>query len=58
VTPEDEKSAPRTSAKGKKRADEKYARQAEALRANLHRRKQQQRGTSDNEQEGGETDAE
>jgi hypothetical protein len=58
VTPEDDKPAPRTSAEGKKRAAEKYDRQAASLRANLRRRKQQQRGQDDIEQGDGEADTE
>lgn len=41
--------APRLSAKGKKKADEKFARQAAALRANLKRRHQQRRGQEGND---------
>ena len=45
MTPEDKKPrGPGTSAKGKKKAEEKFARQAAALRANLKRRRQQRRG--------------
>jgi len=58
VTPEDEKPGPNTSAKGKQRAEEKYDRQAASLRANLHRRKQQQRGSAGDEQNEGEADGE
>ena len=49
---------PRTSAKGKQRADEKFARQAAALRANLRRRNQQKRGQDSDEPAGGEPDSE
>ena len=35
---------PGTTTKGKQKADEKFARQAAALRANLRRRSQQRRG--------------
>ncbi len=56
--PEDEKPAPRTSAQGKKKAAEKYDRQAAALRANLRRRKQQQRGLDDTDRGDGDADAE
>jgi hypothetical protein len=58
VTPEDEKPAPRTSAKGQKRAEEKYDRQAASLRANLRRRNQQRRGQDDNDRGDGEADSE
>ncbi|MCZ6454370.1 MAG: hypothetical protein O7A62_10025 [Alphaproteobacteria bacterium] len=59
MTPEDEKSpAPRPSARGKKRAEEKFERQAASLRANLHRRRQQRRGQDGDEQDGGEPDPE
>jgi len=64
VTPEDEKPedrtppGPRASARGNKRAEEKFERQAAALRANLRRRNQQRRGQEDNEQADGEPDCE
>ena len=58
MTPEDEKPAPRTSAKGDKRAVEKYDRQAASLRANLRRRKQQQRGQEDNDRGDGDAGSE
>jgi hypothetical protein len=63
VTPEDEKPAPRTSAprrlvRGRKRAEEKYERQAAALRANLRRRNRQRRGAAGNERDDGEADTE
>ena len=59
MTPEDEKPvAPSRSAEGKKRAAEKYDRQAASLRANLRRRKQQRRGTAGNKQDDGEADTE
>jgi len=58
VTPEDEKPAPRASAKGKKRAEEKFERQAASLRANLRRRNQQRRGQDDIDQGDGEADSE
>lgn len=58
MIPEDDNPAPRTSAEGKKRAAEKYDRQAASLRANLRRRKQQQRGQQDNDQGESEADTE
>jgi hypothetical protein len=58
VTPEDGKPVPRTSAKAKKRAEEKYERQAVLLRANLRRRNQQRRGQDDNDQGDGEAGSE
>lgn len=58
MTPENEKPAPRTSAKGKKNAAEKYARQAASLRANLRRRNRQRRGQDDTEQGDGDADSE
>jgi hypothetical protein len=59
VTPEDKKPrGPGTSAKGKKKAEEKFARQAAALRSNLKRRHQQRRGQDGGEQIDGETERE
>ncbi len=64
MTPEDETTAddapsgPRRSAKGKKKAEEKFARQAAALRANLKRRHQQRRGQVADEGDDGEPDTE
>ncbi len=59
MTPQDKRPpAPRLSAKGKKKADEKFARQAAALRANLKRRHQQRRGQEGDEQRGGKADEE
>lgn len=59
MTPEDEQPvAPHTSAKGKKRAEEKFKRQAAALRANLRRRTQQRRGQEGDQPDGGESDTE
>lgn len=49
---------PRRSARGQKKAEEKYARQAEALRANLRRRQQQRRGQADDTQDNGKSDTE
>ena len=57
--PGDEKSVgPRRSAKGKKKAEEKFARQAASLRANLKRRHEQRRGQDGGEQIDGETERE
>lgn len=57
MTPEDEKPAPRTSAKGAKRAEEKYERQAASLRANLRRRNRQRRSQDDIDRGDGEADS-
>ena len=43
----DKPDGPALSAKGEKKAQEKYQRQAEALRANLRRRHEQRRGQED-----------
>ena len=57
--PGDEKSVgPRRSAKGKKKAEEKFARQAAALRSNLKRRHQQRRGQEGDETGDGDPDPE
>ena len=40
---------PQLSAKGKKKAEEKFARQADALRQNLRRRHRQRRGQNEPE---------
>ena len=59
MTPEDEKPrGPRRSAKGKKKAEEKFARQAAALRANLKRRHQQRRGQGDDAETESDPDSE
>ena len=59
MTPEDKKPrGPGTSAKGKKKAEEKFARQAAALRSNLKRRHQQRRGQEGDETGDGDPDPE
>ncbi len=59
MTPKDDKpAAPRPSARGDKRAEERFERQAAALRVNLRRRNQQRRGQDGDNKEGGEPDTE
>jgi len=58
VSGEDGKPAPRRSDRGQRKAEEKYARQAAALRANLKRRQQQRRGAEDHTKDDAPPDAE
>jgi len=48
VSEPEDKPAPRRSDRGQKKAQEKFDRQAAALRANLKRRHQQRRATDEN----------
>lgn len=54
----EDRPAPRRSARGQKKAADKYDRQAAALRANLKRRQQQRRAAEDRAKDGVPSDAE